>query len=52
MNDRMHRDNPFYKNPPDFLLLSQKYPEFRKHVTILPGGKRAVLDWKDPASVR
>jgi 23S rRNA (adenine1618-N6)-methyltransferase len=45
-NDKMHPENKYFENPPDFKLLAEKYPEFNKYVFQNKYGSYSI-NWKD-----
>lgn len=50
-NDRMNPKNKYFKNPPDFKILSEKHPEFRKYIKKV-NENYYTIDWKDSNALK
>ena len=51
LNAFMHPDNPYKDKPPDFKMLADSYPNFKKHLKTSKSD-RIYLDFRNPNSVR
>lgn len=51
-NSNMHRDMIYYNNPPNFKLLSEKYPSFAPYVHFKQKTGSYSIDWNNAKAVK
>ena len=50
-NDRIHEENPYKDNPPDFAKLAEEFPEIRKYLSEKEGGGMS-MHWSNPHATK